>query len=214
MSKRLLLVDDEVNLLTAVAAVLRDEGFEVSTARNGKEALLQIARSIPDLIISDVRMPVMDGFAFARHVRSAKHTALIPIVFLTAKDDISDRVEGFRSGVDAYLVKPFEPDELLAVVRNILDRVERTRTAIATLVGTETSLEEPFLRDEELTEAEWRVAEEIARGRSNKEIAASLNLSVRTVENHVSRILAKKQFSNRVEIARSILMLHEDRKHS
>lgn len=205
MSKRLLLVDDEPNLLLAVAAVLRSENFEVATARNGKDALLQIARSVPDLIVSDIRMPVMDGYSLARHLRSAPHTKLIPIVFLTAKDDTHDRIEGFRSGIDVYLTKPFEPDELVAVIRSILNRVERTQTAIATLVGKEGPDDEIPVRDEELTDAEWRVAEAIARGLSNKEIAAALNLSTRTIENHVSRILAKKHFSNRVEIARSIL---------
>jgi DNA-binding NarL/FixJ family response regulator len=205
MLKRLLVVDDEPNLLTAIAAVLRGQGFEVTTARNGKDALLQIAKTLPDLIVSDVRMPVMDGYRLARQLRSAPHTKLIPIVFLTAKDETEDRVEGFRSGVDVYLTKPFEPDELIAVIHNILTRVERTRTAITTLVGTEEPADELFIRDEELTDAEWRVAELVARGRSNKEIARNLDLSIRTIENHVSRILAKKNFTNRVEIARLIL---------
>ena len=205
MPKRLLVVDDEPKLLLAVAAVLRAEGFDVTTARNGRDALMQIARSVPDLVVSDILMPQMDGFALARHLRSADHTKLVPIVFLTAKDDRRDRVEGFRTGVDAYLAKPFEPDELVAVIRSILERVERTQAAIANLVGKGSEEEEPLVRDEELTDAEWRVAEAVARGRSNKEIAAALNLSIRTVENHVSRILAKKNLSNRVEIALVIL---------
>jgi DNA-binding NarL/FixJ family response regulator len=205
MLKRLLVVDDEPNLLTAIAAVLRGKGYEVTTARNGKDALLQIARQLPDLIVSDVRMPVMDGYRLARQLRAAPHTKLIPIVFLTAKDETEDRIEGFQSGVDVYLTKPFEPDELIAVIQNILTRVERTRTAITTLVGSEEPAETVFVRDEELTDAEWRVAELVARGHSNKEIAVELDLSIRTVENHVSRILAKKNFSNRVEIARLIL---------
>lgn len=206
MLKRLLVVDDEPNLLTAIAAVLRGRGFEVTTARHGKDAMLQIARSLPDLIVSDVRMPVMDGFRLARQLRSAPHTKLIPIVFLTAKDETEDRIEGFQSGVDVYLTKPFEPEELVAVVQNILTRVERTRTAITTLVGSEEPEVEVFIRDEELTDAEWRVAEEVARGFSNKEIAVKLDLSIRTIENHVSRILAKKNFTNRVEIARLVLV--------
>lgn len=210
MVKRLLVVDDEPTLLSAVAAALRSEGFEVATARNGKDAILQIARSIPDLVVSDIRMPIMDGYALARHFRSAPHTSLIPIVFLTAKDDTRDRIEGFRSGIDAYITKPFEPDELVAVIRSILERVERTRTAFATLTGSSEEKEEVFVRDTELTDAEWRVAEAIARGLTNKEIAAELNISIRTVESHVSRILGKKNFSNRVEIARSILTLRSE----
>ena len=211
MLKRLLVVDDEPNLLRAIAAVLRGEGFEIATARNGRDALLQIARTLPDLIVSDVRMPVMDGITLARQLRGAPHTKLIPIIFLTAKDETEDRIEGFRAGVDVYLTKPFEPDELVAVIQNILNRVERTRTALTTLMGNEEPKEEILVRDEQLTDAEWRVAELVARGLSNKEIAAELDLSVRTIENHVSRILAKKNFSNRVEIARQILFKNSEK---
>lgn len=206
MSKRLLIVDDEPNLLRAVAVVLREEGFEVSTARSGRDALISVAKNMPDLIVSDIRMPKMDGYALARRLRSAPNSALVPIVFLTAKDEMDDRIEGFRSGVDAYLTKPFEPNELIVVIRNILARVERTHSTIARLVGREEEVEEiVFVRDEELSDAEWRVAELVASGLSNKEIAAELSLSIRTIENHVSRILAKKNFSNRVEIARYII---------
>ena len=210
MTKRILVVDDEPNLLVAIAAVLRGEGFEVSTARSGREALVSVAQSLPDLIVSDVRMPGIDGYTLARRLRSAPNSAMIPIIFLTAKDEIEDRVEGFRSGVDVYLTKPFEPDELIAVIRNILQRVERTHSTIARLVGNETPEETAFVRDEELTEAEWRVAEAVARGLSNKEIASELDLSIRTIENHISRILAKKNFSNRVEIARHVISHHPE----
>jgi DNA-binding NarL/FixJ family response regulator len=209
MKKRLLIVDDEPNLLRAVDAVLRNEGFETSTARNGREALLSVAQSTPDLIVSDIRMPGMDGYTLSRRLRAVPNYALIPIVFLSAKDERQDRIAGFRSGVDVYLTKPFEPDELVAVINNLLQRVEQTHAAIARLVG-DVPKETVFVRDEGLTSAEWRVAESVARGMSNKEIAEELHLSARTVENHVSRILAKKAFSNRVEIARYVLSRQEN----
>jgi DNA-binding NarL/FixJ family response regulator len=202
--KRLLIVDDEPNLLRAVAACLRGEGYEVDTARSGEEALVHVAQRLPDLIVSDIRMPRMDGYAFARQLRGNARTDLIPIVFLTAKDESSDRIAGIRSGVDAYLTKPFEPDELVAVIGNILARVERTHAEIARLVGSNTR-EVIVFNDEELTEAEERIAVAVASGQSNKEIASKLRISVRTVENHISHILAKKHFDNRVEIARYVL---------
>lgn len=204
MSKRLLVVDDEPNLLRAVAACLKAESYEVTTARSGHEALMHLAESVPDLIISDIRMPGMDGYKLARQLRASQRTALVPIVFLTAKDDTADRIEGFRAGIDAYLTKPFEPDELIAVVNGILTRVERTHSQIARLLSP-ASADEASIQDEALTDAEKRVALAVSRGMSNKEIAAKLEISVRTVENHISRILDKKGFTNRVEIARYIL---------
>jgi DNA-binding NarL/FixJ family response regulator len=205
MSKRLLVVDDEPNLLRAVAACLKAEDYEVATARSAHEALLQLAESVPDLIISDIRMPGMDGYKLARQLRGSPRTALVPIVFLTAKDETADRVEGFRAGVDVYLTKPFEPVELIAVVNGILNRVERTHSEIARLVSSG-NVEEALVsfQDEALTDAENRVALAVSRGLSNKEIAAELEISVRTVENHISHILDKKGFSNRVEIARYV----------
>jgi DNA-binding NarL/FixJ family response regulator len=206
MSKRLLVVDDEPNLLRAVAACLKTEGYEVNTARSGREALMQLAEAVPDLLVSDIRMPGMDGYQLARQLRGSPRTALVPIVFLTAKDETADRIEGFRAGVDAYLTKPFEPEELIAVVDGILSRVERTHSQIARLVDSTIAEDEPVtFQDEELTEAEDRVALAVSRGLSNKEIAAELEISVRTVENHISHILDKKGFSNRVEIARHVL---------
>jgi DNA-binding NarL/FixJ family response regulator len=207
LSKRLLIVDDEPNLVRAVAACLRGEGYEVDTARSGEEALVQIAQRLPDLIVSDIRMPRMDGYAFARQLRGNPRTDLIPIVFLTAKAESSERIAGIRSGVDAYLTKPFEPDELLAVIENILARVERTHAEIARLLGSNTREPISFV-DEELTDAEQRIAVAVASGLSNKDIAAELGVSVRTVENHISHILAKKNFDNRVAIARYVLARH------
>jgi DNA-binding NarL/FixJ family response regulator len=208
MSKRLLVVDDEPNLLRAVAACLRGEGFEVVTARSGAEALVRVAETVPDLIVSDIRMPGMDGYQLARQLRASSRTALTPVIFLTAKDETADRIEGFRTGVDAYLTKPFEPDELVAVIRSILTRVQRTHAEIARLVGTsqgESPRDVVNFRDEALTEAEERIAAAVARGLSNKEIAAEFGISVRTVENHISHVLDKKGFGNRVEIARYVL---------
>jgi DNA-binding NarL/FixJ family response regulator len=205
MSKRLLVVDDEPNLLRAVAACLKAESYEVSTARSGREALMQLAEAVPDLIVSDIRMPGMDGYTLARQLRGSPRTALVPLVFLTAKDQTADRVEGFRAGVDAYLTKPFEPEELIAVVNGILNRVERTHSQIARLVSSaNTEKTSTGFQDEALTDAENRVAVAVSRGLSNKEIASELEISVRTVENHISHILDKKRFSNRVEIARYV----------
>ena len=211
MAKRLLVVDDDPGLLLAVSETLRAEGYEVATARRGADALVRVAEALPDLIISDIRMPGMDGYQLVRNLRSNARTRLVPIIFLTARDETADRIQGFRAGVDAYVTKPFEPEELAAIVTAILNRVQRTHSDLARMFGEREDEPKVFVRDEGLTDAEWRVAEGVARGSSNKEIAAELGLSLRTIEGHISRILDKKGLSNRVELA---LYVAADRKEN
>lgn len=206
MKKRLLIVEDNARLLGVIAVYLEKAGFEVMKARDGDEALLRLAETIPDLIVSDIMMPGTDGFALAANLRANPRTDLIPIIFLTAKDRAADRIAGFRAGIDAYLVKPFEPEELVAVIENILSRVSRTHLRVARAGSPNPSpTPETIQPASDLTEAETRVAALVAKTLSNKEIAAQLNISSRTVEMHISRILHKKGFSNRVEIARFMI---------
>jgi DNA-binding NarL/FixJ family response regulator len=211
MKKRLLIVEDDARLLEAIAACLEIENYEVMTARNGGDALLRIAETIPDLIVSDIMMPRGDGFSLVKNLRLNPRTDLIPVVFLTAKDGRANRLNGIRAGVDAYLTKPFEPEELVATIKNILTRVSRTHTRDALdanagkFVFDDDSDRAKNVNPSDLTEAEKRVARLVAESLSNKEIAARLDVSIRTVESHVSHILAKKGFSNRVEIARYIV---------
>jgi len=200
MAKQLLVVDDDPGLLLAVSETLRAEGYDVQTARRGSEAMVRVAEALPDLIISDIRMPGMDGYALVRNLRASPRSRLVPIIFLTAKDDTADRITGFRTGVDAYVTKPFEPEELVAIVKSILERVQRTHADLARMFGDQED-DTDLKRDEDLTDAEWRVAEAVARGLANKEIASELKLSLRTIEGHISRILDKKNLSNRVELA-------------
>lgn len=211
MSKRLLVVEDDRNLLRAIAVSLRRAGFEVATARGGEEALESLAGTIPDLIVSDIMMPGMDGYTLAEHIRANARTDLIPIVFLTAKDARKDRIAGSRAGVDAYLTKPFEPEELIAAITNILARVVRTHLRVARRSNLPSSTggegggsDASVMPDSDLTEAEARIAPLVARGLSNKEIAHELGISGRTVEMHISHILSKKGWSNRIEIARYV----------
>ena len=203
-ARRLLVLDDEPNLLRAVSACLSAEGFNVMTARTVEDALACVAQTVPDLLISDIRMPGKDGYSLVRQLRSSARTRLIPVVLLTAKDQTVDRIAGFRAGVDAYVTKPFEPEELLAIIDSILDRVQRTQGEIARLIATSTNDDQIHIIDEDLTEAEHQIAAAVARGLSNKEIAAEFVISVRTVETHISHILTKKRFANRVEIARYV----------
>jgi two-component system OmpR family response regulator len=117
---RLLVVDDEPNILELLATSLRFAGFEVVTAPNGREALAEARRSRPDLVVLDVMMPDMDGFAVVRRMRGEGLTA--PVVFLTARDATEDKVTGLTVGGDDYVTKPFSLEEIVARIRAVMRR--------------------------------------------------------------------------------------------
>lgn len=130
---RVLVVDDDPPSLKMTAFLLAEEGYEVITADNGRDALRLIEDQLPDLAILDVMMPGMDGFQLLQRVR---RTMNLPIIILSAKGETADRVTGLDLGADDYLAKPFEPAELLARVRSVLRRAEaftfgETQSALA-----------------------------------------------------------------------------------
>ena len=204
MKKEILIVDDDRKSLDALASFLKYEGFEVRTASDGADALKCLLASLPDIILSDIRMPKIDGFTLAKQIRSNPQTQLLPIIFITGFDAKTNRIEGFRNGIDAYITKPIDFDELKVVIENILTRIERTKNQYAELIDVQ-NRREPETFIESLTETENKIAAAVARGLSNKEIAEEFNNSVRTIENHISNILSKKNLHNRVEIARLVL---------
>ncbi|MFD8888717.1 response regulator transcription factor [Streptomyces erythrochromogenes] len=120
---RVLLVEDEPAVCEAVVRGLTIAGYVTDTAGNGVEALGKIAADPPDLIILDVQMPKMDGLTVARRLRA--EGIAVPILMLTARDTVGDRVTGLDAGADDYLVKPFDLDELFARVRALLRRSSR-----------------------------------------------------------------------------------------
>jgi DNA-binding response OmpR family regulator len=122
MSSRVLIVEDEPDIRELVVHHLKREGYQVSAASGGEEALRLVQAAPPDLVILDLMMPAMDGLEVCRRLRQNPATASLPIVMLTAKGDEIDRVLGLEIGADDYVVKPFSPKELLARVRAVLRR--------------------------------------------------------------------------------------------
>jgi DNA-binding response OmpR family regulator len=128
MAKTILLVDDEIQLLSLLSDVLTKEGYRVIRARNGQEAIYSARQEKPDLIILDIMMPEMDGYEFIRQHRRERDT---PIILLTAKVEEEEKVLGLRMGADDYITKPFSPRELVARIEALLRRsksgLEKTR---------------------------------------------------------------------------------------
>ncbi len=119
MNALILVVEDDIAILKVLQRSLTFEGYQVDTAEDGETALVSMQNHHPDLVILDLMLPVMDGIEVCRRVRVSDK---VPILILTARDSVKDRVTGLDAGADDYLVKPFELDELLARVRALLRR--------------------------------------------------------------------------------------------
>ena len=124
MSARILVVDDTPQNVKLLADLLRTEGYEVGTAANGDEALAEVAREAPDLVLLDVMMPGLSGYDVCRRLRDDPRTALLPVVLVTALDPHQERVHGIEAGADDFLSKPINQPELFARVRSLL-RIKR-----------------------------------------------------------------------------------------
>lgn len=120
----ILLLEDEPTVLDGMAHVLERAGYQAMTATDGQSALEQLRETTPDLILCDIMMPGMDGYEFFQTLRSAPDWELVPVVFVTAKDRPEDVRLGMRMGVDGYLTKPFEVEDLLGVVETRLQRMD------------------------------------------------------------------------------------------
>jgi DNA-binding response OmpR family regulator len=120
MAKAILVVDDDPKIVRVVEINLTQEGYQVRTAADGEAALAAVAQERPDLVLLDVMMPRMDGFETLKRLKADPDSADIPVVMLTARAQDEDVFEGYGTGAQWYLTKPFEPEELRRVVRHLL----------------------------------------------------------------------------------------------
>ncbi len=126
--KKILIVEDEKDILQLVRLYLEKEGFRAVTAMTGPEGLAQVKAEKPDLIVLDLMLPELDGLEVCKRVRSNPDTAMLPIIMLTAKAEESDTIIGLELGADDYVTKPFSPKTLVARIKALLRRLERTPT--------------------------------------------------------------------------------------
>ncbi|MGL5508183.1 MAG: response regulator transcription factor [Microcoleaceae cyanobacterium] len=227
MTSRILLVDDEPGLREAVKAYLEDSEFIVDVASNANQGWDILEKNFPDLVISDIMMPQVDGYQFLKKLREDQRFKNLPVVFLTAKGMTTDRIQGYQAGCDAYLAKPFDPEELVAIVENLLDRraglkeisntggegenhdlaalASQIAEIKAMLQGKTGIVKNPVAVQLDFTPREQSVLELVTQGLMNKEIARDLNTSVRNVEKYVSRLFAKTGTNSRTELVRFAL---------
>ncbi len=216
----ILLVDDEPSLRNAVKAYLEDSDFVVLTASNAHEAWQILQKSTPDLVISDIMMPQVNGYEFLQKLRQDPRFANLPVIFLTARGMTSDRIAGYKAGCDAYLPKPFDPDELVAIAENLISRrsphlnipedqsgdLAGQIAEIKALLKQRSSLKTtPPPINIEFTPREKSVLELVVAGLMNKEIAKQQGTTIRNVEKYVSRLFTKTGTSSRTELVRYAL---------
>lgn len=185
-----LVIDDEENIIEFIKLGLKYEGFSVASAMDGLQGLEAAQRLNPDLIILDLMMPGIDGLEVCRRLRANPTTHAIPILMLTAKDDVRDRITGLNTGADDYLTKPFSFEELVARMRAILRRQERGRGE-ENEVNHEQILQFGDLQLNTLTR-------EIVRGTRQIELTATEYNLLHLFMSHPRQVLDRQTILNRV----------------
>jgi DNA-binding NarL/FixJ family response regulator len=218
MPLKILVVDDDLGTRLSISDYLELSGYSVIMANDGQEALAMVEEYHPDLIVTDIVMPRMNGYELVRRVRQQPAFRLLPVILLTARTKTQERILGYQSGCDLYLPKPFELEELAAAIRNLLERSQIIQSEcrfshqenLGSLAPTKavdahnsllTGVQKSHIFSE-LTSREQEVLELLTHGLSNVEMGHQLHLSSRTVEKYVSSLLRKTATSNRAELVR------------
>ncbi|MDB9538532.1 response regulator transcription factor [Anabaenopsis tanganyikae CS-531] len=218
MPLTILVVDDDPGTRLSISDYLELSGYSVVTANDGQEALRMVENYHPDLIVTDIIMPRINGYELVRRVRQQPTFRLLPVILLTARTKTQERILGYQSGCDLYLPKPFELEELAAAIRNLLERSQIIRSeyrrSYKENLGNFIPSKEVTMPNSlwagigeshqflSLTPREQEVLELLTHGLSNADIGGELHLSPRTVEKYVSSLLRKTETSNRAELVR------------
>lgn len=219
----ILVAEDDPAIRLSINDYLELHGYSVITAEHGEQALSMLEKYHPHLLISDIKMPHQNGYELIKNIRRLPRYRLLPVILLSEFHETTARIQGYQVGCDMYLPKPFEMDELGAIIRNLLERSQIIHSELRFSQGHNSdqtgiiqpdsiSLVEPSenvdpkilnnkLNDKlKLTQREKEVLELLIEGRSNIEIGQQLHLSHRTIEKYVSSLLRKSELNNRVEL--------------
>jgi DNA-binding NarL/FixJ family response regulator len=217
MPLTILVVDDDLGTRLSISDYLELSGYSVIAADDGQQALTMVEQNHPDLIVTDIVMPRMNGYELVRRVRQQMMFRLLPVILLTARTKTQERILGYQSGCDLYLPKPFELEELAAAIRNLLersqiiqsecrfpqaDKLDNVHTTFEESHNLHFNSTEKFPAIESLSPREQQVLQLLTHGLSNAEMGDQLYLSPRTVEKYVSSLLRKTDTTNRAQLVR------------
>ena len=185
LKRRILCIEDDAETAALIAEELVDRGYAVTVAHDGREGLAAILKTMPDLVLSDISMPMMSGFELLeRLIALAPRFAKMPFVFLTALTDRDNELKGRQLGADDYVTKPIDFDVLATIINARLAGIART--------GLWPKL--PALNDREVEVLTW-----VARGKTSVEIAQIIGLTKRTVDFHIDNARTKLSAATRTE---------------
>lgn len=210
MPLQILIADDDHHIQQFIKDYLEIQNYSIIVANNGEEALSLVEKYHPHLLISDIKMPKKDGYDLVKQLRQQPKFRVLPVIFLTQRNTKEARIHGYEVGCDVYLAKPFQLDELGAIIRYLLERSQ--------IVQSEFWFSQPENKQEinklhesyaldllHLTSREKEVLDLISQGFSNLKIAKKLHLSPKTIEKYVSNLLTKTETSNRTKLVRFAL---------
>ena len=213
----ILVAEDDPAIRLSVSDFLEDLGYSVVAAEDGRQAMSMLQKYHPHLLISDIKMPYKNGYELIESIRKLPEYRLLPVILLSEHRDTDDRIKAYQVGCDMYLPKPFEMNELEAIIRNLLERSQIVHTELRfsqsdrleSSESEETTFSEiandrdnsaRFTEAFQLTQREQEVLELLIEGHSNIEIGQRLHLSHRTIEKYVSSLLRKLNCNNRIEL--------------
>jgi len=202
---RVLVVDDHAHAREAIREILSiDEHFEIiGMVNNGQEAIDFMEKWLPDLILMDIQMPIMDGLEATRRIKLI--FPYVKIVMITVSDDMLHLLEALKRGAQGYLLKNLEPTTWLEYLHSIINEEAPMSRDVAYQILKEVNVTEKKKTEGRLTTRELDILYGVAEGWTNKEIAGKYDISEYTVKNHLKNILQKLQLQNRVQLTRYAL---------
>jgi two-component system sensor histidine kinase/response regulator len=204
-SHTILIVDDDPAILMGLTLKIRRHGYQVITAKDGREGIRMVKENKPDLVLSDVMMPFPDGFEMRRILRQDTQLDSIPFIFLTARTDVQDRLRGFREGADDYIPKPFDVDEVLARIDAVIQRVQSERNRGREQMREEAQQEMEMLKQEILQNFHHEMSTPLTNILLPLEIA--LNKKLDSPEERTKFIRTALSNANRLESLTTDLIL-------
>ncbi len=204
MTTIILVAEDDPGIRLSITDFLEASGYAVTAAANGQEALDSLTRQRPHLLVADIAMPNLDGYELVSRLRQHLDLRLLPVIFLTERTRVQERIRGYQVGCDLYLPKPFDLQELGAAVHHLLERAQMIQTAWEySYRGFMTP--DPSASPWQPTQRELQLLKLLAQGLSNSQIGAELHLSPRTVEKTISHLLRKTETSNRASLVHFVM---------